>query len=80
VSGSLDEDGKQRLTANDHTSVVVSGDHTIYTDVVREPRTIYSADGSAIGTVMIHALVHTTTNNVTGVTAASIDRFFFTCS
>jgi hypothetical protein len=66
--------------AHGHTSVVVSGEHTIYTEVIREPRTIYSADGTAIGTVMIHALVHTTTNNVTGVTTASIDKFFFTCS
>jgi hypothetical protein len=66
--------------AHGHLSVVVSGEHTIFTDIVREPRTIYSADGTAIGTVMIHALVHTTTNNVTGVTTASIDKFFFTCS
>ncbi len=28
---------------------------------------------------MIHALSHTTTDVVTGVTVASVDRFFFTC-
>jgi hypothetical protein len=66
--------------AHSHTSIVDSGEHTIFTDVIREPRTIYSADGTAIGTVMIHALVHTTTNNVTGVTTASIEKFSFTCS
>jgi hypothetical protein len=66
--------------AHSHTSIVDSGEHTIFTDVIREPRTIYSADGTAIGTVMIHALVHTTTNNVTGVTTANIEKFFFTCS
>jgi hypothetical protein len=66
--------------AHSHTSFVDSGEHTIFTDVIREPRTIYSADGTAIGTVMIHALVHTTTNNVTGVTTANIEKFFFTCS
>jgi acid stress-induced BolA-like protein IbaG/YrbA len=63
-----------------HFSVVVNTSRTVQTNVVREPRTIYSADGTAIGTVMIHALTHTTTNNVTGETTASIDKFFFTCS
>jgi len=66
--------------ARDHLSIVESRSHTVFTDVIQEPRTIYSADGTAIGTVMIHALTHTTTDNVTGTTTTSIDRFFFTCS
>ena len=49
------------------------------TTVIREPRTIFSADGTPIGQVMIHALSHTTTNNLTGDVTAGIDRFFFTC-
>jgi hypothetical protein len=67
-------------SAHSHFSFIVDGSHTIQTDVVREPRTIYSAAGTAIGSVMIHALSHTTTDDVTGVTTASIDNFFFTCS
>lgn len=66
-------------SARSHFSFIANGSHTIQTDVVREPRTIYAADGTAIGSVMIHALSHTTTDDVTGVTTAAIDKFFFTC-
>lgn len=64
-----------------HGHHVITGSNAVTTDteVIREPRTIFSADGAPIGEVMIHALTHTTTNNRTGDTRASIDRFFFTC-
>jgi hypothetical protein len=52
---------------------------TVQNDVIREPRTIYSADGTAIGSLMIHFLAHTTTDNLTGETTASIEKFFVTC-
>jgi hypothetical protein len=65
--------------ARGHFTFVVNGGHAISTEVVREPRTIYAADGTAIGTVLIHALTHTTTDVATGETTADIDRFFFTC-
>ena len=45
-----------------------------------EPRTIYAADGTPTGTVMIHFLAHTTVDTHTGEASASIERFFFTCS
>jgi hypothetical protein len=66
-------------TARAHSTFVVHGGHAVATDVVQEPRTIYSADGTALGTVSIHALTHTTTDLATGRTTANIDRFFFTC-
>jgi hypothetical protein len=65
--------------ARAHSTFVVNGGHAVATDVVQEPRTIYSADGTALGTVLIHALTHTTTDLATGRTTADIDRFFFTC-
>jgi hypothetical protein len=65
--------------AHGHFSTIVSGSTTVQNDVVREPRTIYSADGTAIGSLMIHFLAHTTTDNLTGETTASIEKFFVTC-
>ncbi len=65
--------------AHGHFSTIVSDSTTVQNDVVREPRTIYSADGTAIGSLMIHFLAHTTTDNVTGETTASIEKFFVTC-
>jgi hypothetical protein len=63
-----------------HTTFIGHGTRFVSNDVVQEPRTIYAADGTAIGTVMIHFLSHITVNTVTGEASASIERFFFTCS
>ena len=52
----------------------------VHNDVVHESRTIYAADGTPTGTVMIHFLNHITVDAVTGEASASIERFFFTCS
>ncbi|MFH8251091.1 hypothetical protein ACH3VR_12045 [Microbacterium sp. B2969] len=65
--------------AHGHFTEVGTGSVTVHTEVVREPRTIYSADGVPIGRVMIHYLLHTTTDNLTGDTSASIEKFFATC-
>jgi hypothetical protein len=65
--------------ARAHFSLIESSSRIIQTDVVQEPRTIYSADGTPIGQVIVHALTHTTTDTATGETTASVDRFFFTC-
>ena len=54
-------------------------DLSTFTNVIQEPRTIYSSDGEPIGTVMIHALEHTTFNAATGEIYSSVERFFFTC-
>jgi hypothetical protein len=50
-----------------------------FTQVIQEPRTIYSSDGEPIGTVMIHFIAHTTYNAGTGEIFSSVERFFFTC-
>ena len=65
--------------ARENFSLIENRSRIIETQVVREPRTIYSADGTPIGQVMIHVLTHTTTDTATGETTASVDRFFFTC-
>jgi hypothetical protein len=65
--------------ATSHFSLIESSSRIIQTEVIQEPRTIYSADGTPIGQVMIHALTHTTTDTATGETTAGVDRFFFTC-
>jgi hypothetical protein len=65
--------------AHGHFSTIGTGSVTVQNDVVREPRTIYSADGTAIGSLMIHFLAHTTTDNLTGETTVSIEKFFVTC-
>jgi hypothetical protein len=64
----------------------ISGE-TVSTVVIREPRTIYDADGQPIGGVIIHALTHVSYRDVNGngqpdpgEIRASVDRFFFTCS
>jgi len=62
-----------------HFSTIGTNSVTVQNDVVREPRTIYSADGTAIGSLMIHCLAHTTTDNLTGETTASVEKFFVTC-
>jgi hypothetical protein len=66
--------------ARGHISFIQTGSRTIFTDVVQEPRTIYSSDGEPLGQVMIHALTHVTVDDATGAATASVDRFFFTCS
>ena len=65
--------------AQGQTSIIQGGARIIETVTILEPRTIFSADGTPIGQVMIHALTHTTTDTATGETTASVDRFFFTC-
>ena len=65
--------------APSHFSLIESSSRIVQTEVIQEARTIYSADGTPIGQVMIHAVTHTTTDTATGETTASVDRFFFTC-
>jgi hypothetical protein len=67
-------------SAADHFVFVVYGPVTVYTDTIREPRTIYSADGIAVGSVMIHAVTHVTYFAASDQVTGSVDRFFFTCN
>jgi|tagenome__1003787_1003787.scaffolds.fasta_scaffold20703149_2 hypothetical protein len=67
-------------TAVGHHTSIGKGDAVLVShDVVQERRTIFGADNTPIGSVIIHALTHTTVNALTGEASASIDRFFFTC-
>ena len=63
-----------------HTSFIGTRTRFVSTDVVQEPRTIYAADGTPTGTVMIHFISHVTVDTATGESSASIEKFFFTCS
>jgi hypothetical protein len=69
------------LTGEAHAHQVSTGTGavTTSTNASNEPRTIFSAAGTPIGQVRLHAVTHTTTNNLTGETTASVDKFFFTC-
>ena len=60
-------------TYNSHASISTA------TIPIVEKRNIYSADGTVIGRVLIHAVTHLTVNTETGVVHSSIDRFHFTC-
>jgi hypothetical protein len=69
----LTGDAHSHFTISSHSAIVVQS------EVIVEPRTIYSADGSVVGSVIIHAITHFTVNTVTGEASSTIDRFFFTC-
>jgi hypothetical protein len=66
--------------AQEHFTVQNHHGQAVMTDVIQEPRTVYSADGAPIGRVLIHALSHSVTDTKSGRTTASIDRFYFTCA
>ena len=62
-----------------HFTFTAHGTITTFTQSGVEPRTVYAADGTPIGTVMIHAVTHVTADAETGAVIGSVDRFFFTC-
>jgi len=73
-------------TAVEHFTFIARPPQAVNKSVIREPRTIYSADGQPIGTVFIHALSHVTFRDANGngipdpgEITASVERFFFTC-
>jgi hypothetical protein len=68
-----------------HLNVDANGQATD-SEIIREPRTIYAADGQVIGHVQIHALTHISYRDVNGngepdpgEFSVSRERFFFTC-
>jgi hypothetical protein len=71
--------------AHFRTSFTASG-QTVSGDIVLEPRTIYAADGTVIGRVLIHALSHITYRDLDGSGTpdpgeikVELSRFSFTC-
>jgi len=81
-------DGRYVLgVATSHFAFNVSGSgRTTTKTVIREPRTIYDANGDRIGRVFIHAVSVITYRDANGngmpddgEITANVDRFFFTC-
>jgi hypothetical protein len=73
-------------TAVEHISFNANAPQTVNTTTIQEQRTIYSAEGQPVGTVVIHAVSHLTFRDANGngepdpgEITASVDRFFFTC-
>jgi hypothetical protein len=65
---------------------VSASGQTVNKEVIREPRTIYAADGSVLGRVMIHALSKVTYRDANGngqpdlgEIEVQFDRFFALC-
>jgi hypothetical protein len=81
-------DGRYAIgSAVDHfrTNFTTSG-QTVSGDVILEPRTIYAADGTVIGRVLIHAIDHITYRDLDGSGTSDpgeitveLSRFSFTC-
>jgi hypothetical protein len=63
-----------------NSTYVEHGSVIVITDEVREPRTIYGADGAIVGRVMIHFLSHTVYDTTDGSVTTTFERFFFTCT
>jgi hypothetical protein len=68
-----------------HLNLTANGRATD-SEIIREPRTIYAADGQVIGHVQIHALTHLSYRDANGngrpdpgELSVSLERFFFTC-
>ena len=68
-----------------HLNVTANGQATD-SEITREPRTIYAADGQVIGYVQIHAMTHVSYRDANGngqpdpgEFSVSRERFFFTC-
>jgi hypothetical protein len=66
-------------SSTSHFTFTAHGAVTTFTQGGVEPRTIYAADGTPTGTVMIHAVTHVTADADTGAVIGGVDRFFFTC-
>jgi hypothetical protein len=73
-------------TAVEHFSFIANAPQTINTTTIQERRTVHSAEGQPIGTVVIHAVSHVTFRDANGngepdpgEITANVDRFFFTC-
>ena len=74
-------------SAVDHfRATFTASGQTVSGDVVLEPRTIYAADGTVIGRVLIHALSHITYRDLDGSGTpdpgeikVQLSRFSFTC-
>jgi hypothetical protein len=73
-------------TSTSHFSFATNGAVTVFTEVGREPRTVYASDGTPVAEAILHGGTHITyrDRNGDGVLQedeilANWDRFFFTC-
>jgi hypothetical protein len=74
-------------TSTSHFSFIANPNGvTVFTQVGKEPRTVYAADGTVVAEVVIHAGSHITYRDMNaggipqpGEISSNIDRFFFTC-
>jgi len=73
-------------TSTGHFSFAAAGAVMVSTQVGKEPRTVYAADGTVAARVVIHAVSHLTYRDLNGdeipqanEISANVDRFFYTC-
>lgn len=72
--------------AVEHFSFTAAGSTVTNTVAINESRTVFSADGTPVGAVGLHAISHITFRDLnsngqpdSGEISTAVDRFFFTC-
>jgi hypothetical protein len=63
--------------ATEHITFNITKSVTTSTVAIVEPRTIFDANGTPTGKVLLHAVSHLT--DQAGEIRSTVDRFFFTC-
>lgn len=66
-------------SARDHFTFNSQSGVEVSKNVIREPRTIFSADGTPVRDVMLHFLAHTTFREGDDAPTVQFERFRFTC-